>query len=713
LRVPGAHLAQQIALIKMLASTVATHCPYCALQCGMHLLGTADGVKVAGNAKFPVNEGGLCVKGWSAAATLDSPDRLRTPLVRDKDGRLVPATWDDALARVANRVTKVQREHGPDAVAMFGGGSLTNEKAYWLGKFARVALGTANIDYNGRFCMSSAAAAADKAFGMDRGLPFPLKDITRASVILLVGSNVAETMPPVMRYFEEQQRNGGALIVVDPRRTPTAQWATKHLQLRPGSDLALANGLLHVLIQENLIDEAYVARHTEGFDEALRISAAYWPELVERVTGVPEAALVDAARRLGTAEHPMILTARGPEQQAQGVNNTLGYINLALALGAVGRPFSGYGTLTGQGNGQGGREHGQKADQLPGYRRIDDPAARQHVADVWGVPVASIPGPGRSAVELIDSVGAPGGVRAMFIMGSNLVVSAPNASQVEARLKALDCLVVCDFFLSETASLADVVLPSAQWAEEEGTMTNLEGRVILRRRAMLPPSGIRTDLEVLASLAAEFGKRLFFLSSAPRDVFDELGRASAGGPADYSGITYERIAAEDGVFWPCPGEGHPGTPRLFADGFPTPSGRARFHAVSHQTPVDDRDDAHPLYLTTGRVLAQYQSGTQTRHVDELQRSAPEPLAEMHPTTAKLLGLLNGDRVTLTTRRGAASFTLKVTPSIREDTVFVPFHWGGEQSINRLTSPALDPTSGMPEFKVCAVRATPAGGALTR
>ena len=711
---PGAHLAVVISLMKMLASTVATHCPYCALQCGMHLLSTAssaDGVKVAGNAKFPVNEGGLCVKGWSAAATLDHPDRLRTPLVRNDEGCLEPATWETALARIAKRFRDVQRRHGPDAVAVFGGGSLTNEKAYWLGKFARVALGTANIDYNGRFCMSSAAAAAGKAFGLDRGLPFPLADIPQANVILLVGSNVAETMPPVMRYFEAQQRNGGKLIVVDPRRTPTAQWAAAHLQLRPGSDLALANGLLHVLVRENLINKDYIEKRTEGFEEALRISAAYWPELVERVTGVSEAALVDAARTLGTAGRAMILTARGPEQQAQGVNNTLGYINLALARGGVGRPSSGYGTLTGQGNGQGGREHGQKADQLPGYRRIDDPAARQHVADVWGVPASSIPGPGRSAVELIASIGQSDGVRAMFIMGSNLVVSAPNASQVEACLKALDCLVVCDFFLSETASLADVVLPTAQWAEEDGTMTNLEGRVILRRRAMMPPAGVRTDLEVLASVAAELGKRLFFLSSAPRDVFAELGRASAGGPADYSGITYERIEAEDGVFWPCPSAEHPGTPRLFVDGFPTPSGRARFHAVSHQTPADARDAAHPLYLTTGRVLAHYQSGTQTRHVEELQQAAPEPLAEMHPATAKLHGVANGGRVTLTTRRGVASFTLKVTPSIREDTVFVPFHWGGEQSINRLTSAALDPTSGMPEFKVCAVRATPVGGAL--
>jgi assimilatory nitrate reductase catalytic subunit len=687
--------------------TLATHCPYCALQCGMHVAPGAGGVKILGNPKFPVNEGGLCVKGWSAAATLDHPDRLRTPLIRAATGHLMPATWDEALTRIASRLRAVQRRHGPDAVGVFGGGSLTNEKAYLLGKFARVALRTSNIDYNGRFCMSSAAAAASKAFGLDRGLPFPLSDISQASAILLVGSNAAETMPPVMRYFESQQSNGGKLFVVDPRRTPTAQWATRHLQLRPGSDAALANGLLHVLVRDNLIDEGYITRRTEKFDDALRVSAAYWPERVERITGVPEAVFTEAARALGTAAGAMILTSRGPEQQAQGVNNALAYINLALALGSVGKPFSGYGTLTGQGNGQGGREHGQKADQLPGYRRVDDPIAREQVAAIWRVPSSTIPGPGRSACALIDSMGTDDGVRALLVVGSNLLVSAPDAVQVERRLKALDLLVVADFFLSETARLADVVLPSAQWAEEEGTMTNLEGRVVLRRRALDPPDGVRTDIEILCALATALGKRRYFTFHGARDVFDELRRATQGAPADYAGITYERIEAEDGVFWPCPSTDHPGTPRLFTDSFHTPSGRARFHGVSHQLPAEDPDEEFPLYLTTGRVLAHYQSGTQTRHVDELRKAAPEPLAEMHPATAKRHKLLNGARVTLATRRADATFTLKVTLAIREDTVFVPFHWGGAQSINRLTSTAVDPTSGMPELKVCAVRATAA------
>jgi assimilatory nitrate reductase catalytic subunit len=692
--------------------SVATHCPYCALQCGMHLVGRRDAVGIVGNAEFPVNAGGLCVKGWSAAETLTHPERLVTPLMRDASGTLAPVSWDDALATVARRFQDVQQRYGRDAVGVFGGGSLTNEKAYLLGKFARVALRTANVDYNGRFCMSSAAAAALKAFGLDRGLPFPLEDIPHAKAILLAGANVAETMPPIMRYFEAQHANGGTLIVADPRRSSTAQWAALHLALRPGSDAALANGILHVLIRDHLIDETYISARTHDFDDVRRTAATYWPGRVEALTGVPEAAVNEAARWLGRGPSAMILTARGPEQQAQGVNNTLAYINLALALGAVGKPFSGFGSLTGQGNGQGGREHGQKSDQLPGYRRIDDPAARRHLAAVWDVPESTIPGPGLSAAELLDALG-PGGVRALFVMGSNLVVSAPDARRVERQLEALDFLVVVDYFLSETAQLAHVVLPSAQWAEEDGTMTNLEGRVIRRRRAFDPPDGVRDDLDVLTGLAARLGSQRHFTYRHSREVFEELRRASAGGLADYCGISYDRLDAEDGVFWPCPAAVHPGTPRLFTSTFPTPDGRARFHAVSHRPPAEDRDDEYPLYLTTGRVMAHYQSGTQTRRVAALQEVSPEPVAEMHPAAAHLANVSDGERVTLTTRRGAATFRVKVTRSIREDTVFVPFHWSGDQSANRLTQRALDPVSKMPEFKVCAVRAGACADAETR
>ncbi|MEU0075796.1 molybdopterin oxidoreductase family protein [Streptomyces sp. NPDC006332] len=712
-------------------SVTPTHCPYCALQCGMNLTPTPDGtVEVGERTDFPVNRGALCGKGRTAPAVLASSVRLTTPLVRSA-GALVPATWDEALDRIAEGLSRTRTEHGPDACGVFGGGGLTNEKAYTLGKFARVVLGTSQIDYNGRFCMSSAAAGGIKAFGLDRGLPFPLEDIPRTGCVILVGSNLAETMPPSLRFFTELRENGGTLIVVDPRRTKTAEQADLHLAPRPGTDLALALGLLHLIVAEGRVDEAYVAERTAGWEDARAAAMAHWPEYVERITGVSVPQLREAVRMFCEPENAMVLTARGPEQQSKGTDTVGAWINLCLATGRAGRPLSGYGCLTGQGNGQGGREHGQKADQLPGYRKLDDPAARRHVAEVWGVDPDSLPGPGRSAYELLDALGTD--IRSLLLMASNPVVSAPRAAHIEERLRSLDFLAVCDVVLSETAELADVVLPVTQWAEETGTTTNLEGRVLLRRQAITPPENIRSDLQVMHELAARLGVEKGFPTD-PEEVFEELRRASAGGPADYSGITYRRLAEENGVFWPCPatdgdGDGdrarggdaggdasvgvasgddasdgpHPGTPRLFLDRFATADGRARFVAVSHRAIAEEPDEEYPVLLTTGRVVAQYQSGAQTRRVDELNAAAPGPFVELHPRLAERLGAAEGDPVAVVSRRGRAVAPARITTAIRPDTVFMPFHWPGEGRANTLTNPALDPTSRMPEFKACAVR----------
>ncbi|GGT07528.1 molybdopterin oxidoreductase family protein [Streptomyces chromofuscus] len=751
----------------METSATPTHCPYCALQCGMNLAPAPDGtVEVTERADFPVNRGALCGKGRTAPAVLSSRVRLTSPLVRE-GGALVPATWDEALDRIAERLSAVRSAHGPDALGVFGGGGLTNEKAYTLGKFARIVLGTSQIDYNGRFCMSSAAAAGTKAFGLDRGLPFPLEDIPRTGCVILVGSNLAETMPPALRYLTELKDNGGTLIVVDPRRTRTAEQADLHLAPRPGTDLALALGLLHLIVAEGRTDEEYIRERTTGWEDARAAAMAHWPEYVERITGVPVPELREAVRLFCEPRAAMVLTARGPEQHSKGTDTVGAWINLCLATGRAGRPLSGYGCLTGQGNGQGGREHGQKADQLPGYRKLTDPAARRHVAEVWGVDPDSLPGPGRSAYELLDALGTD--IRALLLMGSNPVVSAPRAAHVEERVRSLDFLAVCDVVLSETAALADVVLPVTQWAEETGTTTNLEGRVLLRRQAITPPRGVRSDLEVMHELAARLGVEKGFPTD-PEEVFEELRRASAGGPADYSGITYRRLARENGVFWPCPappedagdradagpggggtgpggggansGSGgavpggggahsdgvddaedaaldvrrpddpaqdddapgvHPGSPRLFLDRFATDDGRARFAPVSHRAVAEEPDAEYPVLLTTGRVVAQYQSGAQTRRVDELNAAAPGPFVELHPRLARRLGAAEGDPVAVVSRRGRAVAPARITTSIRPDTVFMPFHWPGEGRANTLTNPALDPTSRMPEFKACAVR----------
>jgi len=663
-------------------------------------------VSIRGDAGFPVNRGLLCVKGFHAAATLDHIERLRTPLLRGSCGQLRPSSWEDALSAVVRGIERVQARHGRDAVGVYGSGALTNEKAYLLGKLARVALRTRSIDYNGRFCMSSAAAAANLALGVDRGLPFPLEDIPLAETLVLVGANPAETMPPFVRYLDEQRAAGGKLIVIDPRRTRTAELAALHLRPLPGTDAVLARGLLHLLIRDGAIDRAYVAERTHGFEEARAEAAAYWPERVERITAVPQARLFEAARLLGGARTSMILTARGPEQQVQGVRNVLSFVHLALALGQVGRRGGGFGTLTGQGNGQGGREHGQKADQLPGYRRIDDPAARRHLASVWRIDERDLPGPGPSAAEMFSSLGEPGGVRALLVFGANPALSAPDAAGLGARLGKLDLLVVSDFFLSETAALADVVLPSAQWAEEDGTVTNLEGRVLRRRRALEPPPGVKTDVQTLCELGERLDSAGRFAFAGEREVFEELRRASAGGIADYAGIDWDELEARGGIFWPCPAAGHAGTPRLFEERFPTPSGRARFAALRPGAPAEVPDARFPLYLTTGRVLEHYQTGSQTRRVPGLLRLVPRASARVGVLTARRHGLAEGAEVTLISRRGSARFLVEVSPAVSEGTVFVPIHFGGDSAVNRLTHAALDPVSRMPEFKICAVRAEP-------
>jgi assimilatory nitrate reductase catalytic subunit len=671
------------------------------LQCGITLDVTSRPIVLDAQPEFPTNRGGLCAKGWTAAELIEHPERLTTPLIRDaRDEPLRPATWDEALDRVATAMQDAQDRYGANGVGLFGGGGLTNEKAYQFGKFARATLRTAMIDYNGRFCMSSAANAASRAFGIDRGLPFPLADIAQTDALLLVGSNPADTLPPAMQFLAAARERGAPLIVVDPRLTRTAMAAQLHLQPVPGTDLALANGLLNVAIRERLIDTDYIAKRTTGFDAVRRAVRLYWPDRVERISGVPEADIVRAAHLLAEAEHAMILTARGAEQHRSGSDTAIAFINLALALGLPGRPFSGYGTVTGQGNGQGGREHGQKADQLPGYRRLDDPVAREHVAKVWGIDPSELPAPGLSAYEMLDQLGRPDGVHALWVVASNVVVSAPRAGHVTDRLRALDFLVVSDFFLSETAALADVVLPCAQWAEETGTMTNLEGRVILRQAALAPPAGAQSDLWVMRELAQRLKRP--DLSDDPEEIFTELRRASAGGKADYAGISYDRIRAEQGVFWPCPSVGHPGTPRLFTEDFPTLDRRAHFHPVEHRGPAETPDAEYPYYLTTGRLLRQYQSGTQTRRVASLEQAEPDAIVEMHATLAQRVGVGAGDLVALRTRRGRAVLRVRIAEGIRADTVFAPFHYGGASAINLLTNPALDPHSKMPEFKACAV-----------
>ena len=692
------------------SAVTATHCPFCALQCGMKLFGTqATSMEVSGDAAFPVNQGRMCVKGWSSVDLLRSPERLAEPLIRQAGGELAPATWDDALDQLGARLIEHRQIDGPDSVGVFGSGALTNEKAYLLGKFARLALGTRNIDYNGRYCMSSAAAAQNQAFGIDRGLPFPLADIGGTDTLVLWGANPADTMPPLMAWIDQMHRRGGQLIVVDPRRSASAQVADIHLQPVPGTDLALALGLLRLAERSGAVDHDYLASRTTGWDTVLRAAAPWTPALVQSVSGVAPGDLERLLHSLVEPPAAMILTGRGPEQQAKGTDTVSALINLMLALGRVGRPHSGYGCLTGQANGQGGREHGQKADQLPGYRSISDPSDRAAVAAAWGVDPSAIPQAGLSAMEMISSIGEPGGLRALVVVGSDVATASPSAEQVRSRLAGLDTLVVLDSFLTDTAATADFVLPVTQWAEEDGTVTSLEGRVLRRRRALAPPPGVRSDIDILCALAARLGHEERFSFPGPESVFEELARASAGGRADYSGISYDRLDGEETIYWPCPDPTHPGTPRLFGETFAHEDGRGRLVPVSYRPAAEEPDDEYPVRFSTGRYREHYNSGHQTRRIDALRLRREHPILQIHPELARQSDLTDGDVAEVQSRRGSVRFRVELSTDIRPDTVFAPIHWSGTQAVNLLTLATLDPISRMPEFKLCAVRLAAVSG----
>ncbi|NUL48557.1 molybdopterin oxidoreductase family protein [Cellulosimicrobium funkei] len=719
------------------SAATRTHCPYCALQCAMTLTlaptsttTTTSPVVVTG-AEFPTNRGRLCRKGANSAALLgDRPDRLTTPLIRDSVDRdtapLREATWDEALDLVASRIVTLQQSHGLDAIGVFGSGSLTNEKAYTLGKFARTALRTSRIDYNGRFCMASAAKAATEILGLDRGLPFPLTDLDAACTVLLLGSNVADTMPPFVQHLEKARRHGG-LIVVDPRRSATAQLtgdsAGHHLAPVPGGDLPLLLSVAHVLLAEGLTDEDYLSRRTTGLAGFRRSVADWWPERGQTVSGISAERIRWLARRLAAAARAskaggdpvFILTGRGVEQHRDGTDTAKAAISLALLLGLPGTRHGGYGTLTGQGNGQGGRELGQKTDQLPGLRSIADPADRAATARHWGIPADDLPGPGLPATQLLHTLGTDHGVKALLVHGANVAVSAPDAQRVQEGLRALDLLVVCDFFRSETAEFADVVLPVLQWAEEDGTLTNLEGRLLRRSRAVDGPVGARSELWILAELARRLGSAVP-LASEPAEVFDEIRRVTAGSRADYSGVSWDRLG-EVAAYWPLDdhaagpqeatvsGEPVIGTPRVFTTSFGHPDGRA------HLGPIHVRDRQPPsaqgITLTTGRLMEHYQSGTQTRRVPDLLAVHPEVTVSVHPATAAGLRLVEGAHSELRSTSGNMRARVVFDSGLRTDTVFVPFHFAGPGTANRLTAGLLDPQSQMPEFKNTPVTLHPA------
>jgi assimilatory nitrate reductase catalytic subunit len=683
---------------------ISTHCCFCGMQCGMNIrvkIADQTVVGVEPRYDFPMNGGRLCPKGVAAYRQAELGDRLKTPLIR-KNGKLEPATWDEAMDLIVSKIQDIQGKYGKDAFGIYSGSSMTNEKCYLMGKFARIGLGTKNIDYNGRYCMSSASVGFNQSIGIDRGSTNPWSDIKFADVLLIAGSNTAECHPLSMPYIWGARDRGAKLIVVDPRQTKTALVADVHLDIRPGTDVAIANGLLHVMIEENLVDQEFIDNHTTGYEELKELVKKYTPSHVSEITGVSVDKIVTAARIFGQAKNGMTMFARGVEQHATGTDSVSNYVNLCLVTGKMGRKGSGVATFTGQGNGQGGREHGQKTDQLPGFRKITDPKAREYIAGVWGVEESEIPGPGLSAFEMLQALGKE--IKGLLLVCSNPIVSSPTVKDVGGYLKDLDFFVCMDMFLSESAELADVVLPSTVWVEDNGTMTNVEGRVLRVKGVDRTPGETKRDWKIICELAERLGRGKYFQFNSPEDIFNELRVASKGGIADYYGITYEKLEKMQGVFWPCPTEESEGMPRLFEDlKFNFPDGKARILGFEHKGPNEKTSKEYPVILSTGRVVFHYLSGNQTRRIETLRNFCPDPYVEIHPSLAKKYNISNGETVKVSSPRGSIELVAKITKITREDMVFVPYHWGKELAINHLTNPALEPKSKIPEFKVCAVK----------
>jgi len=694
-----------------------TLCPYCGVGCGL-LVKVEGGVMVRtkGDPAHPANFGDICAKAVHLPPVLRTADRLLYPQVRARrDAELTRVPWEMALRVAAERVREIVAAHGPDAVAFYGSGQLLTEEYYVAGKLAKGFLGTNNFDTNSRLCMASAAVGYARSLGAD-GPPTAYDDLERADCFFLIGTNTADCHPIVFKRIRKRKLavpDAVGVIVADPRFTETADIADLYLPLRPGSDIALLHGMLHVLWRDGAIDARFLAAHTTGWDALRAVVERYPPERAAAITGLAPATITAAARRFGRAHAALTLWSMGINQSHVGTDKNAAIVNLHLATGQIGRPGAGPFSLTGQPNAMGGRESGGLAHLLPGYRSVADPAARAVVERHWGAPPGAIaPAPGRSALQIFEGLAA-GEVRAVWILCTNPAASMPDLDFVEKALRQADLVIVQDaYHPTETTRFADVLLPAAQWPEKEGVMTNSERRLTYLPKLVDPPGEALPDAEIIARFAREMGWKEAFAADGPAEIFAEFAALTAGTACDCSGVSHERLRREGPLQWPVPGPDHPGTARLYGGGrFATPDGRARLVPVEHDEPVEPADRAFPLTLTTGRVRDHWHTLTRTRHSPALVRRTPEPIVEVHPGDARRAGVADGDFVEIASRRGKAIAQARVTATIREGTCFLPFHWGRGlgfyKAANNLTLGARDPLSHQPELKACAVRLRPA------
>ncbi|MBN2060367.1 MAG: formate dehydrogenase subunit alpha [Deltaproteobacteria bacterium] len=682
---------------------IETTCPYCGVGCSI-LLGIRAGkiVRVRGNEKSPVNQGGLCVKGRYGLDFVHHPDRLTRPLIRregiPKDTELNDmseifreADWDEAMDLVAKGIGGSLDRYGPNATGVLSSAKCTNEDNYVTQKFARAVLGTNNVDHCARLCHASTVAAALAAFG-DGAMSNSIEDIEHAEVLFVIGSNTTECHPIIGRRIKRAlSGNNARLIVADPRAIELSEMAEVHLNHLPGTDVALLNGIMRVILKEDLYDKAFINDRCEDFDPFMKSLETYTPEMVEGITSVPRDKICQAARLFGRAKSAIVLYGMGITQHTTGTDNVKSIANLLMLTGNLGRQGTGFSPLRGQNNVQGACDMGALPNIYPGYQRVDNPEARAKFQEAWGCELN--PKPGLTMIEMFLEA-ERGGLRALYVVGENPMLSEADLKHAREALGKLDFLVVQDIFLTETAILADVVLPAAAFAEKDGTFTNTERRVQTVRKAIEPPGEAVPDWKIISDVSCRLGYPMTYASSV--EILDEISRLTP----IYGGISKDRLSA-GGLQWPCWDKGHPGTRTLHEGRFTR--GRGKFHVVIDTPPAELPSREYPMLLTTGRILEHWHTGSMSHRSRVLEALAPESSVEISPVDAARLGIEEGDIISLTSRRGKLRTKAKHSKRIKPGLAFMPFHWR-DAPANLLTNPAVDPLAKIPEYKVSSVKA---------
>lgn len=669
-----------------------TTCPYCGCGCGFNLV-SVDG-KLAGVEPWkrnPVNEGKLCPKGNFSYEFVHREDRLTTPLIKE-NGEFKEATWDEALDLVASKLKGIM-EVDPESLAFLSSARCTNEENYLMQKLVRTVIGTHNIDHCARLCHGPTVAGLAQTFGSG-AMTNHLKSIQFSDVIFIIGSNTLEQHPLMWRRVLKAKANGAKLIVADPRFTPSAKKADLYIPFKSGTDVALMNAMMNVIISEGLEDKEFIEKRTKNFEELKEVVKNYPPEKVADITEASADLIREAARMYAKADNAGIIYSMGITQHHTGTDNVMSTSNLAMITGNIGRPGTGVNPLRGQNNVQGACDMGALPVVYPGYQKVIEEEMAEKMTCAWGCSDLGCK-PGLTVVEMMNAA-HDGDIKGMYIMGENPMLSDPDLQHVKEGLENLDFLVVQDIFLTETAELADVVLPGASWAEKDGTFTSTERRVQYIRKAVDPVGEARPDWAILCDVAQRMGSDLFNFES-PQEVFEEVRTVTP----QYAGMNKERLEKPEALHWPCPDEEHPGTPILWAEQFATADGLGVLMPIEFIPAAELPDEEYPLTLTTGRMLFHWHTGSMTRRSETLDREVPTGFVEINPEDAAELGIKNKETVSVKTRRGEITINAKVTPDIMKGIIFIPFHFV-ECSANTLTqSFALDPAAKMPEFKVSA------------